>query len=186
MRSPPETVGLELVWSQIQGISELTFGTSLEGLPEDLLQKGWDTSGSTAKAEVSGLMTWHIGEYDPSQAPWCMILVARPKLNRAVALSTRHGAVSRSVAGITVDESATWAWVGLYKMGSWIDPRAPKRGKGWQCPGVSSSILPHFLWATVVPARIYEPIALTVHGLQSSNVLWLSILGTGGEFNAVT
>lgn len=120
MGSPPETAGLELGWSQIQGISELTFGTSLEDLPEDLLQKGWDTSGSTAKAEVCGLMTWHIGEYDSSQAPWCMILVARPKLNRAVALSTRHGAVSRSVAGITVDESATWAWVGLYKMSSWI------------------------------------------------------------------
>lgn len=41
---------------------------------------------------------------------------SKTKANHAVALSPKNGALSMSVAGITVGESVTWAWFGLFKM----------------------------------------------------------------------
>lgn len=41
---------------------------------------------------------------------------SKTKANHAVALSTKNGALSMSVAGIIVGESVTWAWFGLFKM----------------------------------------------------------------------
>ena len=61
---------VELNWSQVQS----TFGQSLEGLPEGLVQKGWSASGSTARTEVCGPMTQNIRGYDSLQAPWYFIL----------------------------------------------------------------------------------------------------------------